>query len=67
MDSSSQVINDPLSHQSLKEARLFVHVVHLLLLHDAHGQVVVVVQRYALLGQVVAESGQADLVTQQAG
>lgn len=67
VDSSGQVANDPLSHQSVQELSFFVHVVHVLLLHDACGQAVIVVQRRPLLGQVVAESRQADLVTQQAG
>lgn len=64
VDTSSQISDGSLSHKALQEFSLFAHVVHLLLQHGAHGDVVVVVQRCPLLGQIVAEACQADFITQ---
>lgn len=66
VDPSCQVSDGPLSHQSLQELSLSVHVVHALLQHGAHRQVVIVVQWRPVLGEVVAKACQADLVAQQA-
>ena len=67
VDASCQVGDGSLFHKLLQELTFSVHVVHLLLLHDAHGQVVVVVQWHVSMGEVVAEACQADLVAEQAG
>lgn len=63
----SQVGDGPLPDELLEELGLPVHVVSGLPQHGAHGQLVEVVQRHPLLGEVVAEACQAHLVTQQAG
>lgn len=67
VDSSRQVCDGSFSDQPLEELSLSVHIVHLLLLHEAHGQVVVVVQWHPRVGEIVAKAHQADLVAQQAG
>lgn len=67
VDPPRQVCNGPLSDQVLQEFSFSLHIVRSLPAHSAHGQLVIVVQRRPLLGEVVAKSYQADLVTQQAG
>lgn len=64
---SRQVTDGSVFDEVLQELGLSVHIVHFLTPHGAHGQVVVIVQRRPLLGEVVAEACQADLVAQQTG
>lgn len=66
VDPPCQVSDGSLSNQSLQELSLSVHVVHALLQHGTHRQLVIVVQWRPVLGEVVAKACQADLVTQQA-
>lgn len=67
VDAPGQVSDGPVSDQALEQLGLSVHIMHLLMHHGAHGQLVVVVQCRPLLGEVVAEARQTHLVTQQAG
>lgn len=62
-----QVGDSPLSYEAFQELGLFVHIMHALLQHGAHGQAVVVVQWRPLLGEVIAEACQAHLIAQQTG
>lgn len=67
VDPPCKVCNSPFTDQFLQEFGLLFNIMGFLLLHYPGGQLVVVVQRCSVYREVVAEAGEAHLVTQQAG
>lgn len=67
MDAPTEILQHTFLDEFKEKSGLCGHIMHGLLVHGRHAEVIKVVQRYFALTEVISKASKADFVTQMCG